>query len=243
MWLRNGDFSALVSPQGGSVLLWQYKGRRLLGPARMVEIDGELKKRGETHWCYPNFGSVREGVTPHFPQHGYLRNAILRAERRSEAHASFVAIIPAVSPTAKRIWTEVRLQGSALDMELRVAEGRVHGPEKIPVLPALHPYFAVPPDGIAITSHSKGEVLLSSDFTVEPKVVPAVPLTLDLRGLGLVTMDSDAENIVLWSDNNKSYICVEPVFGQPGSYGSAKGRWVKRGSMVTCRVIFTFQPA
>src|SRR3989344_3814227 len=190
MWLTGGSNRVLVSPQGGSVLLWQHRERFILGPARTVKVGGELKLRGETHWCYPNFGSV--GAEKYqLPKHGWLRDTVLATRAHGTVHAHF-ARLPGFDLPVEVI-TSID-QDDTLRASLSVTN---RGEERVPILPALHPYFATPEDGL----------------------------------------------VVVGSDRPECYVCVEPVFGKPGTFGDPDGRWLEQDETAECDAVFHFTPA
>jgi hypothetical protein len=239
MWLRDGDFSAIVSAQGGSVLQWLYRERFILGPARMVRADnGELKARGETHWCFPNFGSIKPEAGYEGPKHGFIRNTLMTAQKRNAATALFLD--PATQTEAC-----LRLSDNAL-----CAGIFYRATERMPILPAFHPYFAVPPDGLVV---SMGGKPLVSVHEGHPEGVSNKALVLErtgevkveLYGLGKVDIDLTDEwsHIVLWSDKPSEYICIEPVAGVPGSYGAKEGRWLEPNQQFASVVIMRFKAA
>ena len=52
----------------------------------------------------------------------------------------------------------------------------------------------------------------------------------------------DCTHIVIWSDNPRSYVCVEPIFGKPGTFGKPEGRWIDPGERIECTVRLDFGP-
>ncbi len=252
MWLQNGKHRVLTTPQGGSILQWQYGQDFILGPARTVDIDGNLKVRGEAHWCYPNFGAIDPEAGWHqFPQHGFFRNAVLDVVASSEGMVRFSR------PSAMA--DQVR-EGSLIDLSAMAVltpggvtaalEVRNLGDARIPILPAFHPYFAVPAAGLVVSMDGRpvaksirgGAQGVGSKAIVLPRTGAVV---VDLIDVGIVELglDDDCTHIVIWSDRPSAYVCVEPAFGTPRTYGTAAGPWLEPGGISICKVNFGFTPA
>ena len=95
------------------------------------------------------------------------------------------------------------------------------------------------PLAFAIGGHAEGVASQSRAIERTGEV------TVELRGVGRVRLDllDDCSHIVLWSDNVANYVCVEPVFGTPGSYGTNEGRWLKPNKEFVGTVALHFEPA
>lgn len=245
MMLRKGDHSVIVSPQGGSILQWQYKDKFILGPTRIVEVGGVLKKRGETHWCYPNFGSVKPEIVPEFqqPQHGHLRTTKFKYEMGDDETSAFFYHCDDV------IATRVEVSELGISATLEVANSR---PKHFPVLPALHPYFAVPKNGLNVMivggdkTISNKDVLGNDHSTEERTQSCDGQIVVELNGIGRVIMyiveAHDDQSVVVWSDSSAEYVCVEPVFGEPGTYATSKCDWIPPGASRKYEIQFRFLP-
>ena len=140
MWLKNGDHSALVSPQGGSILQWQWREHMILGPTRMVRVGGELKSRGESHWCYPNFGTPPPEWRT-LGKHGPFRKTLLEPHfGGTHQSANFIGSGGHGSAGKK---VDYNLGTEGLIAKLSAWHSGMNA-QRAPILPAFHPYFAVP---------------------------------------------------------------------------------------------------
>lgn len=246
MWLKSGDHSVLVSPQGGSILQWQWREHFILGPARMVRIGDTLKMRGETHWCYPNFGTIREPkYVGFFPQHGFLRNRVLDVTAHSTDSVRFETLTLLDNDLLR---VGIRTYRHGITAYLLVTNDS--GEERIPTLPALHPYFSVPRDGLCIGVAGKSienTDIPSNDHPEENMIIErrGLPVSVNLHGIGRVHLvtTGNCSHVVIWSDKSSEYVCVEPIFGKPGTYGTEKGLWLNPGETAQCEVGFHFEPA
>ncbi len=252
MWLveRGSDYTAIVSNQGGSILQWQYKDHMILGPTRVVEANGSLKRRGETHWCYPNFGTPPDHKR-HVGKHGWLRDREMGVKFRQTDDKNS-ALYETLSQHGAMIRAGATILESRLTMTLGV-EVDVGHESDLPVLPALHPYFAVPHRGLYVYV---GGAVVASTNTGCGFSVPGGSLVLkregrevsvELRDVGMVHLDflnrNACTHIVIWSDNPSQYVCVEPIFGTPGTFADEKGQWLKPGTDDSWGVGFLFEPA
>jgi galactose mutarotase-like enzyme len=120
----------------------------------------------------------------------------------------------------------------------------------IPILPALHPYFTTPTGELNVIMDDKevahmypnGETL---NVGPVPKVIPKIgPVSIRLGGLGTVRFCSPTHctHIVIWSDNPSAYVCVEPVFGTPGTFGLPGGATLNWNEQVYSEVTLYFTP-
>lgn len=248
MRLHEGDHTVWMSPQGGSILQWQWQDHTILGPARMVSVGNEVKVRGESHWCSPNFGAVPESVAKKYPgpKHGRLRSTTLKVLNSDKGGASFF-MEERVDLTLFESTVNVAVEENAVSTWLTL---RNAGMKRAPILPAYHPYFATPARGLAVLMD--GQVVGQASrggfaYNISSKS-HTIPVTgefqVELDGIGLVTLlhTQNCSHIVLWSDDPTQYVCVEPVFGTPGTFGLQGGAVLESGRHIHCSVDFKFTP-
>ncbi len=238
MWIRSGHHSVLASPQGGSVLQWQHKDYLILGPAQVNWVGGgALKKRGETHWCYPNFGTPPDHHL-HVGKHGWLRERLMRVvppddEKGDKAEFEFLG------KHNQEIRSKIEVDYSGLLMRLEVTTV-----EDAPILPALHPYFATPESGkfLVFIGEDRFE---KDDFFSKAQVheVKSRIVRVWLDGVGHVQINTtrNCTHVVLWSDDVTKYFCVEPVFGTPGTFSMPEGQRLGVGEKWIGEVGFQFR--
>ncbi len=246
MWLVNGIHRVLTSPQGGSILQWEFGPQMILGPSRIVQVGDVLKLRGETHWCFPNFGKASEGPYTQ-PQHGYLRDWVLSDKSHSPTWANFASVPPSAGGPALQVDTSVQVYPNGFSAGLKVSNGEK---ERVPILPALHPYFAVPKQGLIVTvgGETVAEVGLGivSGVSKDSQTIERSGrlVAVQLHGIGEVHLNlpDHCSHVVIWSDEPTQYVCVEPIFGKPKTYGTAEGRWIEPGQEIICDVYFDLRP-
>lgn len=268
MLLEGRNHSVLVSPKGGSALRWQWREHDIFWPMGMAQVGNTLKERGGAFWCFPNFGPVAPDSKWPQPQHGFLRREVLGVISCSDESARFTSPLRLQSERDTG-GLRVREVGVVVDPEgFRASLCMKNvGPERIPILPAIHPYFKVPPDGFSLKINqwcmgwspnqpteekNMPSPTLSKERLknrmAEGVVIPLsfrLPIEVHLHGIGCVELwpSRFCSHVVVWSDNLPKYICVEPVFGEPGTYGdSDRGKWLEPGAEETCEVNFRFRP-
>ena len=255
MFLDCDDHSIVVSYQGGSILQWQWKDHFILGPTRMERVGGDLKLRGETHWCFPNFGSANVPLCESgklLPKHGFLRQHIM-TPHKPERRSAFITT--RIEPSTTFWWcSEITVTHYAVrdpdskEFKLRssLAVTSIENVVKMPILPALHPYFNIE-KGVATISIGQRDIRSDSGKSLGPLVIERQdPIRVQLSFGTVVMKPSDnCKWIVVWSDNPSSYICVEPVFcGKPGTFGTGEHEtFLAENKTAKCEIEFTFIPA
>ena len=245
MWLKNGDHSVLVSPQGGSILQWQWREHMILGPTRMVRVGDELKARGESHWCYPNFGTPPP-TWAILGKHGPFRKILLEPHFGGTFRYADFKGSGGHGSAGMRVDYNLGTEGLIAKMSVDHSGKKM---QRVPILPAFHPYFAVPPDGLWVKMGK--EVLCYFSPAVGPcgvswkaQVIERKDQIIDveLQKVCMVRIEpsDDCTHIVIWSDDPSSYICVEPIFGKPGTFGKLDGRWINPGERIECDVRLDF---
>jgi hypothetical protein len=244
MLMTSGDCSLQVDSQGGTLLSWQFGNHFILGPARLELVNGELKQRGFSHWCCPNFGKPTVStIWGTLSQHGFLRNAILNGtSRRLEGEFSS----DEVSGVNSRIEVHSAIAGTVVESRLVIRNNSAG--YSLPILPGFHPYFAVPENGFAVRMGGVLLPLVPNHDAIRTRILRRTgPIEITLNGIGTVTMEpsADCEYIVIWSDKSSSYLCVEPVFnGRPGTFGTSEHSYVLLpGESAECKVVMDFKPA
>jgi len=248
MWLKNGDHSALVSPQGGSILQWQWREHMILGPTRMVRVGDELRARGESHWCYPNFGTPPPTWAT-LGKHGPFRKILLHPHLGGTFQFANFTGDSRHGGERKKVSYKLGTEGLIAKFSI---DHSGKGMKRVPILPAFHPYFAVPRDGFwASMDHSciARAVPKSGNYwnvSAQANIIERTgDVAVELGGICRITLDlpDDCTHIVIWSDDPSSYVCVEPIFGKPGTFGKPEGRWIDPGERIECNVRLDFEPS
>lgn len=239
MRIGQHDHTVVLSPQGGSVLQWQWGPLFILGPAAVRTIGGGSNKwRGESHWCFPHHGSA----VPNEPKHGWLRGMTCDEQYHKDTTAEFEWIGRARA--AASIVAEP--DGTAM-LKLGLAVRNLPSPLKI--LPAFHPYFTVDADktGVPEVLRVGGKVVdleprqITNDWHAVIERADPILVTLPI---GTVEMapSSDCKWLVAWTDSD-DYLCVEPIFGgYPGNSVNARLYTLAPDAKYGCSVELKFSP-
>lgn len=249
MRIRNGRSTAILSPQGGSILSWQWRDELILGPSRVVMVGDVMKDRGETHWCYPNYGSVPEGVLRNNEKHGYLRSTLLDPVFFGQSSSRF-KLSRQTSGDFSEVTVDVSLKDAVLKNTLTVKN---HGAERLPLLVANHPYFAVSHKGLQVMMGGQkiGQVNMgfgthsALNISAEARVYQRTdnPVVC-IAGVGDVHImaSENCTHFVVWSDSPREYVCVEPIFGKPKTYGTEEGVGLDPRETFEASVEYIFEP-
>jgi galactose mutarotase-like enzyme len=245
MLLAKGSHAAQVSPEGGLLSSWYYEKYPILYPATPRLADGQWKLRGGAFWTLPNFGPDKRKVEHPYPQHGFLRTKMLSlapSHSKSEVHFAFHG----GSEGEAQVGYELR--NLTLDTSLTYRNTSV---ERIPLLVAYHPYFAVPPQGLLVMMQGVPDPCIAyTDQKGEARFPRAAikrtgAVSIYLQGIGVVdlALEQSCTHILIWSDQQEKYLCVEPIFGTPGTFGhEEQGEWLGAGKHARYTVGFRFTP-
>lgn len=252
MFLTYNDHLVGVTPQGGSVTDWLWRGKRILGPVRQDPVGQSglgapiYKRRGVTHWCFPNFGHApaTEEWRGH-PDHGHLRDTQLTTTRMTGQDAQFSGLVhngrlPSTNVVIGAALVGSRIQGGAeLTMWLTATISDVRAEACIPVLPGLHLYF-FSSEG-SMTVDIGGRMIEYGPDSVKTQHAGSATVHLPF---GDVLLRARACNwFVTWSDDPTRYGCVEPVFGEPGTFATdSQENFLTPTQPVNCLVTMLFVP-
>ncbi|MDD5566997.1 MAG: hypothetical protein PHH01_02270 [Patescibacteria group bacterium] len=254
MFIGYNDHEVCATPLGGSINHWICGDRYVLGPVsrKMVEAPtpsgSTFKRRGLSHWCFPNFGSApnKAGLLG-LPKHGVLRDTLLLPSRVQEQQMEFwnhieLGGVPDVGVgVSMKIGHHLPNNGSArLNLTLMAHVQQDDGePIRVPILPAWHPYFAGP----ATVTIGGREIEVGPDPAI---IERADTITIVLKDRGIVTIipSFSCHWLVVWSDDPAKYVCVEPVFGgRPGTFGTDEQEtFLEPDKPFTCFVNTIFTP-
>lgn len=261
MFLNCDDHSLFVSYHGGSILQWQWKEHFILGPTRMERIGDEYKLRGESHWCFPNFGSAHVPLSQSgelLPKHGFLRQHTMTPARPTRdfdtSRTRHAYLSTSIEVTPRFLWhSEIKTTHFAArdpdSHEFKLTscltvQNITQRVISMPILPALHPYFNIKQGATALIGQR--EIHISRGAVLGPLMIERQdPISVQLSfGTVIMKPSDNCKWLVVWSDNPSSYICIEPVFcGKPGTFGTGEHEtFLSQGKTVVCEVKFAFIP-
>lgn len=221
--IGNGVQTIGLSEVGGTITRWQYHGVDIFYPQKLVKRERKMKLRGGMHVCWPCFGTVDSKYG--LPQHGVLRNRV--DDGFLAGNGLIFNGTDLLGPTyseESEVEIEITLTetGFIYTLSARLAKP---ASREVFINPGLHPYFATPTgnaragawNGREHRFYLRKQGPKSSDIGQGADVV--------IPGIGKIQMmlggawdTAPGKKIYFWRDSRK-YLCVEPVFGSPKTYG------------------------
>lgn len=211
----------------GNIVSWETHFGHVIYPRSR---EGN-KWRGGSHANLPVQGRVPTdnpiwaGVT--LDQHGFLRNGsdFFRGETDTGTGRvfSFAHEARNVYPWSLAAELELRTLANddteALTYGLTVTRGRNCVSDRpMPFSIGLHPYFEVQPGGFELLI---GDTKVMDKGECEENFPKFFPLEGSWSGVTFITgslhlsfIIRGADELIVWSDKPKKYVCIEPVFGR-----------------------------
>lgn len=231
-----GQLKAAVSGRGGTVLDFTHNGWNIFYPYRIVEG----KARGGCPICAPWFSRSERG-----PQHGFLRDSkyLLKFASKESAGFTFVDLQTPGYPWQLIYATMASFsRDHALTMKLKMIRMRDGVAGGAPVLPGFHPYFAC-------SDTNRARIIMGEEtyegFSHQSRMIPVsdrnVLIVMPERTVGMSLGEGFKKNVaqlVLWTDNPRSYICVEPILERKELFDKGKGCHLKEKSRLDLEVTF-----
>ncbi len=108
MVYTHGLVSLSIDSIGANITSFQYDGNHIFFPQQAVKEAGELKCRGGSHICFPNFGT-NSALKLKLPQHGIIRNnTFSNFKERKVSKAQFIEKFGAIPLlTGKEIFESI----------------------------------------------------------------------------------------------------------------------------------------
>ncbi len=216
--IANKDQAVTVSETGGTVTRYQYRGVDIFYPQQLVRRERKMKLRGGMHVCFPNFGTVDDKFG--LPQHGPLRNRNIDGVKEDGVIFRGTDLLGPSYNEECEVHITIALTQTGF---IYLLSARLIRPASRDVFinPGLHPYFRTPTKN-AQAGAWKGRMNHFYRQNYGPRstdvgqgadvVVPGVGKIQMLLGGGW-------RRLYYWRDSFQ-YLCVEPVFGNPRTYGS-----------------------
>ena len=200
--LRYDDRKAIVDTKGAYLTNYSDELGDIIYPKRSITNEaGELKTRGGSHVCMPNFGP---GGTSGLDQHGYGRTSDWNILESSDASVAF-GLEGQGDYAAMAARLRYCLSDSGLEMNLTLTN---NGSSVLEAGPAFHPYFVTGDhlviDGEAADMGQYSEMVLSEESP--EKIVNTNHRTIILKSAAMPYWAQ-------WSDRMANYFCIEPSFG------------------------------
>lgn len=241
--LRRGTALAEIMPErGGLITRFAVGGDEVLYLDEATLADPTKNVRGGIPILFPCAGKPPRGVHPGLKQHGFARNLPFQVTTADETSLSMelsaTAETRAVFPFDFRLTLTVDLQDTSLALKISIVNT---GTEPMPVHFGLHPYFYVPvaAKGSAVAPTAAKQAF---DNTSGESVTYRQPnfgtgetdlhlldhgsfeTTLSAPGLTTrhIAWDAFLPILVLWTQPDKPFICVEPWSALTGELDSPR---------------------
>lgn len=249
--LTAGQVAAEVVPErGGLITRFTVAGDEVLYLDAATLADQTKNVRGGVPILFPCAGKLESGPYP-LRQHGFARNlpftVTANAADRLTMELSSTSETLASFPFDFRLRLTVSVAEHALTLGIEVTNT---GPAAMPLHFGLHPYFRVPVDAKAQATVSTGaqRAFDNTRGVFEPYRVPDFgqgetdlhlldhaghATTLKVPGLAtrLIEWDAFLPVLVLWTQPEKEFICVEPWSAMAGEL-KTPSRWASPGETV-----------
>lgn len=220
--ISRGRTEARLSSRGGDIIRLVTNGRDILTPR--IELGEKI--RGGSHGCVPWFGHSDRASK----KHGFLRdtNASRMHVNPDGDQAKFDFFLPGRTgyewPLACSM--ETRILDNGFESILRIERPNDNVEGRAPLLAAFHPYFA----GRASAAFVDVGNREYESFGERTKIVrlrggkvrimfPDKTLEMELGG----AFGSFDSHLALWTDNEDSYLCVEPIIEAPDLFDTPNG--------------------
>lgn len=191
--------------------LYDVAGRPILFPRTRL---GE-KLRGGSHVCYPYFGPDRAGL---LPQHGFGRTVAWQVEVSADERTVMCRYDEAQHELFAGLSAQLRYHlnatGDELATELTVTN---HSDQPRAVMPGFHPYMAVDPADVRLN----GKQIDVADFEPFRSFPDSAKMTLETAGRTVTVSSGDLTHMIVWTDAQDNYLCVEPTARGNGFDASA----------------------
>ena len=249
--MRNEELplSMNVSATGGTITRLQWNERHLFYPEQMLSVNGVLKRRGGNPILLP-YASKPPAKIPSYkeaPQHGWLRDMPLGLYKTFRTVGSnFYLQQQTMYP-----WSlECRLTHKIIDdysfkTEIAVRREKDGRDGNAPLNPGLHSYFNKPGRCLIYVGDEEIHIDGKGEFPAEIFSARS-PIIIDSESVGTIVMRlagdySDDSVIIIWSDMQEKYICVEPILMPIHTYlDEEKGVFLKERESLTISYTLSF---
>lgn len=246
MRLERNPFSLSVSAMGGYVTRWQWSDRHLFFPEQVVSVQGKNKLRGGNPIMAPYF-SKPSGKFEGLPQHGWLRGEGVRLDRPVPDVIGTSFTLP--EDENKYPWElegliTHQLENFSLETKLELwPDNDQPSHFSAPVNPGFHPYFNNPA-GCEITI-GREKIKVNGQGEFRRRLLMVMPIKIEINTIGTVSIepggDFDGQSVILiWTDKQERYVCVEPVLRPPEDFNKGEALCVNQDRLIEISCVFSF---
>jgi len=224
--LIKGTTQVFVKPkEGGIVSRFRVDNVDIFFPNQYFQTEDDIKRRGGNPFLFPNAGPLPKGnkELPNLKQHGFARNKAWTVKDISPGRDFIVLGLTSDDETKA-------LYPYDFEVELRISvdEGRLrydlqvtnNSDEPMPIAPGFHPYFQVPIEKREeVKTNIPGFNPAEFDWNSSPDFPRQAFVLLQVPDSGEVSIKSSEEfqKLVVWSEPDRPYLCVEPRTREDGA--------------------------
>lgn len=224
--LIKGTTQVFVKPkEGGIVSRFRVDNVDVFYPDQYFQTEDDIKRRGGNPFLFPNAGPLPEGNKefPRLKQHGFARNKKWAIKDLDPDRNSIVLLLAADEETRMQFPYDFEVE-----LRISVDEGRLrydlqvtnNSAEPMPIAPGFHPYFQVPIEKREeVKTNIPGFNPAEFDWNSSPDFPRQASVLLQVPGSGEVSIKSSEEfqKLVVWSEPDRPYLCVEPRTREDGA--------------------------
>ena len=225
------------------------------------------KVRGLSHTCFP-FGKIETEPYSEMPKHGYLRQVSCSSETSGAGESvQTIDFFPGNKSLRADMFENFPWQylvvyrykllekgfqfSCSITNKGKIAYTLPEIREPMPLSFGWHPYFRLPISQAILQAKEDSFVKELDNYRGTDRLPCFSNIELATSNSGTLKMslsgfDSDYSWIYLWSEEPKGltddFVCVEPVYGDPETFGTEKGQFLDFGQTKEFAVKLTFEP-
>ncbi|MCH7641278.1 hypothetical protein IID22_03715 [Patescibacteria group bacterium] len=217
--LKKGGTEVEVLPKGAMIASFKVEGEDILFPDQYIDTPDGQKRRGGNPLLFPQGGPITEETDQfQLAQHGFARNKRWEVDRVDQENGTATLKLASDEETKRMFPYEFEAKYT-----IEIEEGRLrtqldvtnNSDTDLPIAPGFHPYFHVSVDEKPnITTNIPGFNPKEYDWKTPKPYEMQHPMTVNIPN-GELTIDSSSEfkTMMVWSEPNRPYVCLEPWVG------------------------------
>ena len=231
--LEGNEFS-FCPERGGIITSLKFKGEEILFLDKNTFEDSKVNVKGGIPILFPNAGPIPEEIKTdklkNLKQHGFARDLKWNSEK---GFNNFKEILKSNEETKKVFPYDFDLSlvakfNSDNSFSIIQTIKNLEKDKKMPISSGLHPYFRVSSlEKKNIKFNFEGGELAEDEIKKwsAGKAIKAMsiknpnkPLEVEIPGIGtlILNISKEYERIWIWSQENKDFICIEPIMRDKG---------------------------
>lgn len=225
-----GNEVSFCPERGGIITSIKFDGNEVLYMDDETFNNKEVNVKGGVPILFPNAGPIHDEIKTdelkNLKQHGFVREFKWNYQKEENGFSEVLTS----NPKTKEIFPyDFKLSIKAnFDNNSFIIKQEVENTDKEKILPissGFHPYFKVSSrekKNINFNFQGGEKIKEKTEIWANGEVVsvenPNVPFTVDIPGLGELHFEISKEykRILVWSQEGKDFVCIEPVMRDKG---------------------------